>query len=118
MAKIEDQGNQGGGNTGQGQSNQGENQGGSSQGQSMDEINSNKANVEGWRPGQVGEVQDEDQDGRLKKNRIEGKTLGTTEHSAEAPYAKKDGEFINGEGEGDQGGQGYGGSGNQGDGNR
>jgi collagen type III alpha len=79
-----------GGQSGRGQSGQGSDDQ-SSQGQGSDsDINSNDAEVEGWKPGQVGEVQDPQNDGRLKDNRMEGRTLGTTEHAKEAPYAKGD----------------------------
>jgi hypothetical protein len=88
---------------GSGQS--GGSQGGQSQGYGED-VNSNDANVEGWTPGQVGEVKNPDQDGRLKENRMEGKTLGTTEHSKEAPHS------IQNEGD-DQGGQFSGSGGSQ-----
>jgi hypothetical protein len=125
MANTKDQsgGNQSGGNQGGGQrssdynqSGQG-NQGGNDQGgqdsQSMEGINSNEANVEGWQPGQVGQVKDENYDGRLKENRLAGETLGTTAHSAQAPHAK----FKEEGGEGnDQGGQSSS-SGGQGGGN-
>jgi hypothetical protein len=47
-------------------------------------------NVDGsnWSPGKVGEVEDKNYDGRLKENRAEGRTLGTTPHSSKAPHEK------------------------------
>lgn len=134
MAKDNNQsGSQGGGqgSTNQGQSGQsGTNQGSQSGGQSGsgEDFNSNDANVEGWKPGQVGEVQDESHDGRLKENRMEGKTLGTTEHSADAPHAidkdrgqgESGGSYGSGGNNSDQGNQGgsSSGSGNQGSGSQ
>lgn len=38
-----------------------------------------------WEPAKTGAVLDEENDGRLKENRVEGRTKGTTEHSAKAP---------------------------------
>lgn len=40
-----------------------------------------------WEPGRTGAVLDPEHDGRLKENREDGVTLGTTEHSAQAPGA-------------------------------
>lgn len=86
--------NQGGGNNQQSSgSDGGSNQGSNNQAdnQSGDIENTNDIeNVDGsgWSPGKVGEVQDEDYDGRLKENRAAGESLGTTEHSAAAPHAK------------------------------
>jgi hypothetical protein len=100
---------QGGGGQGGSQSGQGSNQSGGSQGQEgRSGDNSNDAEIEGWRPGQVGEVQDESHDGRLKENRMEGKTLGTTKHAADAPHSidKDEGRSTDSQGRGGQGGQG------------
>lgn len=41
-----------------------------------------------WEPGQTGAVKDPEHDGRLKENREAGVTMGTTEHSAQAPHVK------------------------------
>lgn len=38
-----------------------------------------------WEPGQTGAVKDPEHDGRLKENREDGVTLGSTEHSKQAP---------------------------------
>jgi hypothetical protein len=43
-----------------------------------------------WEPATPGKVIDPENDGRLKENREEGKTKGTTEHSKKAPNVDQD----------------------------
>ncbi len=53
-----------------------------------DSKNTDSAKNTDWEPGQTGAVKDPENDGRLKENREEGRTLGTTEHTREAPHVK------------------------------
>lgn len=99
------QGSSGSSNQGSGSGQSGDNQGGQNQyDQSQSDQNSGQS--ENWQPGAVGEVQDPQNDGRLKENREAGRTLGTTEHSAAAPNAKTDDDDESGDNQGRYGGQG------------
>lgn len=57
---------------------------------SDDRAQSSSGRSEGsdWEPGHTGAVRDPEHDGRLKENREDGVTMGTTEHSAQAPHVK------------------------------
>jgi len=54
------------------------------------EINKNDKSDPNWQPAQTGAVLDPEHDGRLKKNRDQGVTKGTTPHAAAAPGAEED----------------------------
>lgn len=88
------QGGSNGGNTGQSQGSQ---QDGSNSDQSQasggddgESIERNPNADPNWKPATTGAVIDEEHDGRLRENREEGVTKGTTEHSSQAPFVGQD----------------------------
>ena len=88
-------GNQNRGNQNQGSDNRQQHDGNNQQQQS------DQGRDDNWQPGEVGAVKDPQQDGRLKENRETGRTLGTTEHSAQAPNAKREDDDMNDRGNDD-----------------
>ena len=106
--------NQGGNQQGENRSgdqerNQGGGQSGGNQERGQGNRDEQNPNADpNWEPATTGAVIDPEHDGRLKENREEGVTKGTTQHSSQAPIVGQDNSgSVNAE---DRGGQGSGSS--------